>query len=97
MRTSLLLTILVFALSLSSCKKERWFQAEVIRDCTGTYLRIGEIDYKVCNLDKVASFSTRTQVEVRFDKIEDCHCYQEVIVCEMLHEHSGWMDVQEIK
>lgn len=97
MRKIALLLLLTGSVVIESCKKDRWVDAVVLRDCTGTYLRIGELDYKVCNLGKVEAISNRTNVSVRIEKIDACDCNQGVIVCEMLHLHNGWLYVQEIK
>ena len=36
-----------FCFVFCSCKKEELLEAAVIRDCTGTYLRVDKLDYAV--------------------------------------------------
>ena len=45
-----ILTVAIILL-LTGCEKEP-VQRMLVRDCTGTYIRIGKIDYKVCNADE---------------------------------------------
>ena len=70
----------------------------VIRDCTGTYLRLDGKDYHVCNLEKVSSYPNGTNVVVTFKKIKDCTgLANDAIVCQMLHANEGWIEVEKIK
>ncbi|MGB4773826.1 MAG: hypothetical protein WBP45_01520, partial [Daejeonella sp.] len=60
--TALLLIIII------SCKKENLETMIVVKDCTGTYLRLNNKDYKVCNFKTVVSFKEGEKVKASFDK-----------------------------
>ena len=73
-------------------------QAILIRDCTGTYLRMKSMDYKVCNLKKVAAFESGTTVSVSFKKIPECNGDGDfLITCYMLHHFESWIEVERIR
>lgn len=81
-----------------SCKKKSNQTVTVIRDCTGTYLRMNGKDYHVCNPEKVASFYEGATVTATFKKIKECNgSTKDVIVCLMVHENEGWIEVDKIK
>lgn len=93
--------IILLAISLltfSACEKVTSEQMTVVRDCTGTYLRYQGKDYQVCNLEKVSEFPDGTPVKVTFEKIDNCTGSAiTAIVCEMLHQNEGWIEVKNIK
>jgi hypothetical protein len=94
--------ILPFILSLSvfttSCKKDKSETMTVVRNCTGTYLRLDGKDYHVCNLEMVEPFSDGESVSVEFKKIKECHgSANEVIICQMVYENEGWIEVESIE
>ncbi|HEX8516345.1 MAG TPA: hypothetical protein VF868_09115 [Bacteroidia bacterium] len=92
------LAIAVLLTMVSSCRKERNQAATVIRNCTGTYLRVDGKDYHVCNLEKAASFGDNTAVTVTFKKIKSCNgSAQNEIVCMMAHPNEGWIEIDRIK
>lgn len=70
----------------------------VPRDCTGTYLNYNGKDYRVCNLEAVASFPGGSSVTATFKKIKKCtDSAQDAFVCMMVHENEGWITVEKIK
>jgi hypothetical protein len=71
MRKALTIIILLFLFALFSCKKKRNRSFTVIKDCTGTYLRFGEKDYHVCNLEKLSSYTDGTKVTTTFKKSKE--------------------------
>ncbi len=92
------LIILLCCLSLMACNKEKNQKAQIVIDCTGIYLRLDGLDYHVCNLDKVSSFSDGESVTVTYRKLSQCNgSAQSAFVCEMLHANEGWIEVTEIK
>lgn len=97
--TNLILCLLLILTTIfSSCKKETNQTVTVIRDCTGTYLRLNGKDYHVCNLGKVTSFPTGTTVTATFKKLTECNDSDNTAaVCYMLHENEGWIEVTKIK
>lgn len=87
----------VFFLLAFSCKKENQ-SVMVVKDCTGTYLRFDGKDYHVCNPEKVSSFDNGATVNATFKKIKDCNgSAKDAIVCMMVHQNEGWIEVDEIK
>ena len=73
-------------------------KAVLLRDCTGTYLRIKNTDYKVCNLKKVADFESGTTVSVSFKKIPECNGDGNFeILCKMLHHFESWIEVEGVR
>ena len=68
----------------------------VIKDCTGKYLRFNEKDYHICNIEIVENYNNGAEVKASFKKIDDCQDNDE-IVCEMLHNNEGWINVTKIE
>lgn len=68
----------------------------VIKDCTGSYLRFNDKDYHICNIEIVENYNDGTEVNASFKNIDDCPDNAE-IVCEMLHNNEGWVEVTKIK
>ena len=92
------LIAILICLFFISCKKELPDQAMIVRDCTGTYLRMKSTDYKVCNLKKVAAFETGTTVSVSFKKIPECNGDgNPSAVCELFHQFESWIEIEEIR
>ena len=57
---------------LSSCSK-KYEQAEVIKNCTGSFLKIGMKTYKVCNEYELDQYSHGTTISARYErKKDDC-------------------------
>jgi len=82
---------------LTSCSKAIHKNAFVVRDCTGTYLRIEGKDYHVCNLEKVRGIPDGTAVAVSYKKLDECHgSAKEEIVCMLLRASEGWIEVKDI-
>ena len=69
----------------------------LIRDCTGTYLRMNNTDYKVCDLKKVAAFETGSKASVSVKKIPECSGDGNLQTqCYMLHHFKSWVEVESI-
>lgn len=89
-------SILLFALM--SCKKESGEKMTVVKDCTGTYLRMNGKDYQVCNLEKTNAFANGTAVIASYKKISTCTgSATDQITCMMYHENEGWIEVASIR
>jgi hypothetical protein len=84
---------------ISSCDKlNPCKNATVLKDCTGTYLRVDDKDYHVCNIEKTSAFTNGASVSVSFKKIEECNgSAAQQIVCEMLRLNDGWIEIKSIK
>jgi hypothetical protein len=89
--------IIFIILVTSACKKENK-SVTLIRDCTGTYLRFNDKDYKVCNLEKVEMIADDEIVTATFIKINKCNGSANGIpVCKLLHANEGWIEIVKIK
>ncbi len=98
MKLLLYIATVFMVLPVFSCTKELNTTATVIIDCTGTYLRWGGKDYKVCNLETVSSFPNGAKVTASVKKIEECTGSGKFpIICYLHHEYDSWIDVEKIK
>ncbi|MCI5059378.1 MAG: hypothetical protein MRY83_24915 [Flavobacteriales bacterium] len=84
------------ALTFGACKKEKNVSSEVIRDCTGTYLRLDEKDYKVCNIDILEGYESETNIIATFKKTNNCDD-PEVAVCLLYHPFEHYIKIQSIQ
>lgn len=83
---------------LSSCTKQHSQNVTVIKDCTGSYLRIDNKDYRVCNLEMVSAFKDGEQISASYQKIKECHGSAiDAIVCMMVHQNEGWIEVLSVE
>ena len=88
--------LVILLVTVPGCCKSK--SATIVRDCTGTYLRISEKDYRVCNFEKVANYLNGEEVVVTFNKT--CSCTgpaNDQIQCMMYHEFESWIEVTKIK
>jgi hypothetical protein len=81
--------------TLTSCKKETTRKMTVIKDCTGSYLRIDGKDYNVCNYAMLEPFPNNATVTASYKRISGCT--NDRIVCMMFHENEGWIEVVAIR
>jgi hypothetical protein len=91
MKKLLLITTVAALLTLFSWKRETNKPMTLIKDCTGTYLRMDGKDFKVCNIGKLIFFSAGTTVNSTFKKIDNCKRLEDRVVCKMLHPNEGWI------
>lgn len=78
-------------------KPKDYQTVKVIKDCTGTYLRLGGKDYMVCNLEKTNGFESEDIVQAIFHKVENCtDASQPEMKCMMYHENEGWIEVESV-
>lgn len=87
--------VLLSFVALFACNKEKSERATVIKDCTGTYLRINGKDYHVCNIEKSGAYANGTAVTASYKLIPTCNSNE--VVCMMLHESEGWIEILSIK
>ncbi|TXF79162.1 hypothetical protein [Chryseobacterium sp.] len=72
-------------------------KATVIRDCTGTYLRMDKKDFKVCNNAVLKNYKEGVEVTVKFAKTDSCPEFNDKAVCMMYHENEGTVRISEVK
>ncbi len=70
---------------------------EVVRDCTGTYLRDNGSDFYVCNEEILSSYSTGDKVKVQYDVLTECFGLIEQPVCLLYHEFEDKIEIIKIK
>lgn len=93
---SFLFSFLLFVL-FSGCQEQNLTQATVQKDCTGTYIRWNNQDFHVCNTEKTDNIASGTTVKVSFNTIKNCNgTASQAIVCMMLHENAGWIEIKQI-
>ena len=100
MKTIHILTISIFSSLIFSCAAvhDRLQTGTVVRDCTGTYLRIGENeDYLVCNSDLLNSKNEGDKVSVVFDYTKECKEKEGEVVCMMYHENKGMIKIKSVQ
>lgn len=96
MKNAIGILLLGACLMTSSCEKTS-FKMEVVKDCTGAYLRDKNgLDYYVCNDELLEGIATGSKIKVSYDKLEQCFGLLEEPTCEMLHQHSGVIEVTKI-
>lgn len=84
----------LLTLAFQSCKTTNFVNAEIQRDCSGTYVRINNEDYLVCNKDELNKFDNGDKVELSINKIKECTPLKDSAVCLLYHENKGWVNVQ---
>lgn len=90
------LLLIVLTLVLSSCSK--WSKKmEVIRDCTGLYLKKDTKEYKVCNESKLESIATGEKIKVDYDVLSECFGLIEPPTCTEFHNFENLIEVVRIK
>ena len=91
-----IIAIAALMLSLGACGKLET-RAIVVKDCTGTYLRINQKDYMVCNYEVLQNYSNGAEIKVDFKTEESCFHLIDLVVCEMYHENEGLIQITKIK
>jgi hypothetical protein len=81
---------------LAACSSVSGIEATVVRDCTGTYVRVDGKDHLVCNKDKLSTFKEGDSVRVRFKQTSFCNENKDEMVCMMYHEHEGLVKVVNV-
>lgn len=99
MKKTKLLIMLLFgsALFITACCKKPKESATLIRDCTGTYLRVNGKDYQVCNIEKVNDFSDGASVHASYNVISECNgSAKDQYTCQPLRASDGWVEIIRI-
>lgn len=90
----------IFATLLFSCATvhDRLQTGTIVRDCTGTYLRVGENeDYLICNSDILESKKDGEKVSLIYDYTKECKERDGKIMCMMFHENKGVIQVKSVQ
>lgn len=100
MRSTTIFLTAIFAAILFSCAAVNNSEQSgiIVRDCTGTYLRIGENqDYLVCNSDFLTDKKDGEKVSLVFVYTKECKERDGKIMCMMYHESKGMIQVKSVK
>ena len=89
--------ILVLSILALACTKKSGVEVSITKDCTGTYIRIHDKDYLVCNINSVAEFNEGDKVKVSYKLVKDCPEREGLMVCMMYHENAGMVRVLKVK
>lgn len=98
MKYSTTIILLICSVLFVACNKSTTTNAvQVVKDCTGTYLRVSGKDYHVCNTEYTDSFNNGDSVQVSWLKINTCTgTASKAIVCMMLHPSEAWIEIKSI-
>ena len=80
----------------TGCDKDK-HRMEVIKDCTGVYLRAknGQ-DFKVCNDDLLDNINGGTKSKGTYDNLDECFGILEPPTCGETHTFEGKIEITEI-
>lgn len=91
--------MIVFGLFISlvgACSK--WSKKmEVVRDCTGVYLKKDTKEYKVCNESKLDGIATGEKIKVDYDVLTECFGLITPPTCASSHSYENLIEVIRIK
>lgn len=89
--------ILFLAILTLACTKKNGVEASITRDCTGTYIRIQDKDYLVCNINSVGEYNEGEKVKVSYKMETDCPEREGLMMCMMYHENKGMVRILKVK
>jgi hypothetical protein len=89
--------ILFIGILTLACAKKNGVEASITRDCTGTYIRIQDKDYLVCNINSVAEYNEGDKVKVSYKVVTDCPEKEGLMVCMMYHENEGMVRILKVR
>lgn len=94
----LALLIVFLQIGCTTTSKINGETAEVVRDCTGTYLRTAEKkDYLVCNAVMIEKFAFGSKISAVWQKTDSCPDLDGKVVCMMYHENEGKIRINRVK
>jgi hypothetical protein len=68
----------------------------VVKDCTGTYIRYREKDYRVCNEDLLKYYTDGSRITANFSKANNCSDLP-LYLCNMYHQNEGLVAISCIQ
>lgn len=92
---SLFFAALFLLALLFSCEKSGKNGAIIIKNCTGTYLRISDKEYKVCNHQKLAEYNHGISITATYKRLKKCN--DPATYCMMAYPNDGFIKVVSIK
>jgi hypothetical protein len=69
-------------------------KAEFIKDCTGSYIRFENTDFKVCNYEELVNYKTGDVIRIEFKKLKECSTISpDELTCKMAHAFEAYIEV----
>ena len=96
MKKQLFLILGMILLVSFSCDKKTQ-KMEIVRDCTGTYLKKDGKDHYVCNESILSSYNAGDKIKVQYDVLTDCFGLINQPTCLLLHEYDDKIEITKIK
>lgn len=91
-------TVSIAFLSCSSISKNEAETGNIVRDCTGTYIRIaGKGDFLVCNDKLIKDKKDGEKLNVSYEMTKDCSERDGIVTCMMYHENKGLIKITSFK
>lgn len=85
-------------LSCSSLVKNNAETGSIVRDCTGTYIRIvGKGDFLVCNDKLIKDKKDGENLSLSYELTKDCTERDGIVTCMMFHENKGMIRIKSFK
>jgi len=78
-----------------ACNKDK-ISVEVIKDCTGVYLRENGLDRFVCNDYILDSYESGSHIKVKYDVLELCFGLEEGVACMMVHQYYERIEITKV-
>lgn len=91
----IILFVLLISL-LTACGK-RNVEGVIERDCSGTYIVIGLLDYRVCNTEITEAFDNGTMVEIDYRTINNCSDQEGIIRCPVTRAFKDFIRIKSLK
>lgn len=89
--TLLLLCALFF---LMGCKKIK-NEGVVIKNCSGYFLRINDLDYKVCNFMSLNPYNSGVSIKVKYRIVD--HCSNNQVVCTDIYPYADIIEILKVE
>lgn len=83
----------VSILLLGSCGVTREMQGTIVKDCTGTYIRHNNIDFKICNESEIGSAYVDQRITINYKEVNDC---KNASTCPIYHPSAKNIKVKKI-
>lgn len=71
-------------------------EVDIIRNCTGTYIRFNKQDYKVCNQEVLIDFENNKKVNLTFRDSYPCKIPKDTAICTMYHPFISAVTVTKV-
>jgi hypothetical protein len=96
MKKLLILLLTVSLFTLSSCSKD-FIQVDAIveKNCTGSYLKIDDKFYYVCNQDVIAAYTNGQQISVSYEALQGCKS-KGTPSCDLAFSYESIIEIKEI-